>query len=110
VPGDQRINIRCDKDELSRLKQAAATKRMSLSMLVMTASMHAADKILGQDGELVETTVQPTSHPAKPISYGPDMPIGQMTTDQIRRYLAAELANEEQERERRLELAQYSDL
>lgn len=89
--------------------------KISLTRFMVEPAEKVANRVLGGDTELVGTTAEDTpvqvqaEPPAKPIPYGPDMPIGQMNSDQIQRFLVGVLADEAEQAERRLDRECYSD-
>lgn len=116
MPGNQQLHLRVPQDKHERYKETAKAKKMSLTTFVLTVLDHAADKVLDGDTELVGTTARPAQQevqaelrPAKGVSYGPDKPIGEMTSEQIRRYLAELLADEAEQEQRRLEREQFTN-
>jgi hypothetical protein len=126
MPGDQQLHLRVPQEKLERYKEAAKVKKMSLTTLVLGLLDAVSDNVLSGKTELVGTSttmpVQPAQVQREKVqtgpsgvrderrpAYGPDMPIGEMTSDQIRRYLAALLADEAEEEQRRLEREQFSN-
>lgn len=71
---DQRIGFRASVEEVGRLKQAAGIKRMSLTMFILTAALHMADKILNEKQELVVTSTEKV--PQAPAEVQPELPAG----------------------------------
>jgi uncharacterized protein (DUF1778 family) len=115
VPGKRLINVRVPEETAERFKEAAQRMKISLTRFLVEPAEKVANRVLGGDTKLVGTTAEETPvqvqaelRPAKPIPYGPDMPIGQMSSDQIERFLRGLLADEAEQAERRLDQEYYS--